>query len=193
MTHGGHNPHQEMAHSLLSLQEWSFLCVTLISTELYLTEEDLKKLHDFEEQCVEKYFHEKTKGLNCSFEEQIRVTSERWSIFLFISKTATKQHDRSRISKRIERLPFKPQRSKLCTTWSMCCNMIYGICIYLLDITVVWTVFHFQGVSGDRRQESLSDGLSFHCLHVEELRETKEQETQDNQGSRPRNTHISVG
>lgn len=49
----------------------------LISTELYLTEEDLKKLYDFEEQCVEKYFHEKTKGLNCSFEEQIRVTSDR--------------------------------------------------------------------------------------------------------------------
>ncbi|KAM7330000.1 hypothetical protein ACRRTK_011613 [Alexandromys fortis] len=58
-------------------QERSFICVMLISTELYLTEEDLKKLYDFEEQCVEKYFHEKTKGLNCSFEEQIRVTSER--------------------------------------------------------------------------------------------------------------------
>ncbi|CAO2584951.1 Transient receptor potential cation channel subfamily M member 6 [Lemmus lemmus] len=48
-----------------------------VGLKLYLTEEDLKKLYDFEEQCVEKYFHEKTKGLNCSFEEQIRVTSER--------------------------------------------------------------------------------------------------------------------
>ncbi|XP_048188298.1 transient receptor potential cation channel subfamily M member 6 isoform X2 [Perognathus longimembris pacificus] len=45
--------------------------------KLYLSKEDLKKLHDFEEQCVEKYFHEKAEGLNCSFEEQIRVTSER--------------------------------------------------------------------------------------------------------------------
>lgn len=50
---------------------------TFTSTELYLSKEDLKKLHDFEEQCVEKYFHEKMDNLNCSFEEQIRVTSER--------------------------------------------------------------------------------------------------------------------
>ncbi|XP_069891859.1 transient receptor potential cation channel subfamily M member 6 isoform X3 [Dipodomys merriami] len=45
--------------------------------KLYLSKEDLKKLHDFEEQCVEKYFHEKAEGLNCSSEERIRVTSER--------------------------------------------------------------------------------------------------------------------
>ncbi|KAM4877891.1 transient receptor potential cation channel subfamily M member 6 [Thomomys bottae] len=45
--------------------------------KLYLSTEDLKKLHDFEEQCVETYFHEKAEGLNCSFEERIRVTSER--------------------------------------------------------------------------------------------------------------------
>ncbi|XP_050015899.1 transient receptor potential cation channel subfamily M member 6 isoform X2 [Alexandromys fortis] len=54
-----------------------------VGLKLYLTEEDLKKLYDFEEQCVEKYFHEKTKGLNCSFEEQIRVTSERVSEMFF--------------------------------------------------------------------------------------------------------------
>lgn len=53
------------------------LCTILISIELYLSKEDLKKLHDFEEQCVEKYFHEKMEGLNCSCEERIRVTSER--------------------------------------------------------------------------------------------------------------------
>ncbi|XP_007937798.1 transient receptor potential cation channel subfamily M member 6 [Orycteropus afer afer] len=46
-------------------------------SELYLSNEDLKKLHDFEEQCVEKYFHEKMENLNCSCEEQIRVTSGR--------------------------------------------------------------------------------------------------------------------
>ncbi|KAL0607095.1 Transient receptor potential cation channel subfamily M member 6 [Plecturocebus cupreus] len=45
--------------------------------ELYLSKEDLKKLHDFEEQCVEKYFHEKMENVNCSCEERIRVTSER--------------------------------------------------------------------------------------------------------------------
>ncbi|XP_051002179.1 transient receptor potential cation channel subfamily M member 6 isoform X1 [Acomys russatus] len=51
--------------------------------KLYLTKDDLKKLHDFEEQCVEKYFHEKAEGLNRSFEEQIRVTSERVSEMFF--------------------------------------------------------------------------------------------------------------
>ncbi|XP_017398726.1 transient receptor potential cation channel subfamily M member 6 [Cebus imitator] len=45
--------------------------------KLYLSKEDLKKLHDFEEQCVEKYFHEKMENVNCSREERIRVTSER--------------------------------------------------------------------------------------------------------------------
>uniref|UniRef100_A0A8C5KNX4 non-specific serine/threonine protein kinase n=1 Tax=Jaculus jaculus TaxID=51337 RepID=A0A8C5KNX4_JACJA len=45
--------------------------------KLYLSTEDLKKLHDFEEQCVEKYFHEKMEHLDCSSEERIRVTSER--------------------------------------------------------------------------------------------------------------------
>ncbi|KAM6169965.1 transient receptor potential cation channel subfamily M member 6 [Rhynchocyon petersi] len=48
-----------------------------VGLKLYLSTEDLKKLHDFEEQCVEKYFHEKMESLNCSYEEQIRVTSGR--------------------------------------------------------------------------------------------------------------------
>uniref|UniRef100_A0A8D0Q7Y0 Transient receptor potential cation channel subfamily M member 6 n=1 Tax=Sus scrofa TaxID=9823 RepID=A0A8D0Q7Y0_PIG len=43
-----------------------------VGLKLYLSKEDLKKLHDFEEQCVEKYFHEKMEGLNCSCEERIR-------------------------------------------------------------------------------------------------------------------------
>uniref|UniRef100_A0A452HZS7 non-specific serine/threonine protein kinase n=1 Tax=Gopherus agassizii TaxID=38772 RepID=A0A452HZS7_9SAUR len=40
-------------------------------------DEDLKKLHEFEEQCVERYFHEKNENLNSSDSERIRVTSER--------------------------------------------------------------------------------------------------------------------
>ncbi|XP_023578761.1 transient receptor potential cation channel subfamily M member 6 [Octodon degus] len=48
-----------------------------VGLKLYLSTEDLKKLHDFEEQCVEKYFHEKTERLHCSFEERVRATSER--------------------------------------------------------------------------------------------------------------------
>nr|XP_058157645.1 transient receptor potential cation channel subfamily M member 6 isoform X2 [Dasypus novemcinctus] len=54
-----------------------------VGLKLYLSKEDLKKLHDFEEHCVEKYFHEKMESLNCSCEEQIRVTSERVSEIYF--------------------------------------------------------------------------------------------------------------
>uniref|UniRef100_H3BVY3 non-specific serine/threonine protein kinase n=1 Tax=Tetraodon nigroviridis TaxID=99883 RepID=H3BVY3_TETNG len=45
--------------------------------KLFLTEEDRKKLHDFEEQCVEAYFHEKDDQFHSGSEERIRVTSER--------------------------------------------------------------------------------------------------------------------
>uniref|UniRef100_A0A665VRU0 non-specific serine/threonine protein kinase n=1 Tax=Echeneis naucrates TaxID=173247 RepID=A0A665VRU0_ECHNA len=46
--------------------------------KLFLTEEDQKKLHDFEEQCVETYFHEKDDQFHSGSEERIRLTSERW-------------------------------------------------------------------------------------------------------------------
>ncbi|XP_044057546.1 transient receptor potential cation channel subfamily M member 7 isoform X2 [Siniperca chuatsi] len=45
--------------------------------KLFLTEEDQKKLHDFEEQCVETYFHEKDDQFHSGSEERIRHTSER--------------------------------------------------------------------------------------------------------------------
>lgn len=45
--------------------------------KLFLTEEDQKKLHDFEEQCVEMYFHEKDDQFHSGSEERIRLTSER--------------------------------------------------------------------------------------------------------------------
>ncbi|KAJ8340402.1 hypothetical protein SKAU_G00350350 [Synaphobranchus kaupii] len=45
--------------------------------KLFLTEEDQKKLHDFEEQCVETYFHEKDDQFHSGSEERIRVTSDR--------------------------------------------------------------------------------------------------------------------
>uniref|UniRef100_A0A669Q999 non-specific serine/threonine protein kinase n=1 Tax=Phasianus colchicus TaxID=9054 RepID=A0A669Q999_PHACC len=47
------------------------------SNESDQEEGDLKKLHDFEEQCVEKYFHEKNESLSSSDNERIRVTTER--------------------------------------------------------------------------------------------------------------------
>ncbi|XP_061465295.1 transient receptor potential cation channel subfamily M member 6 [Rhineura floridana] len=48
-----------------------------VELKLYLSDEELKKLHDFEEQCVEKYLHEKNESLHFSDSERIRVTTER--------------------------------------------------------------------------------------------------------------------
>uniref|UniRef100_A0A672V9L4 non-specific serine/threonine protein kinase n=1 Tax=Strigops habroptila TaxID=2489341 RepID=A0A672V9L4_STRHB len=45
--------------------------------KLFLTEEDQKKLHDFEELCVEMYFNEKDDQFHSGSEERIRVTFER--------------------------------------------------------------------------------------------------------------------
>ncbi|XP_064152894.1 transient receptor potential cation channel subfamily M member 6 isoform X2 [Anguilla rostrata] len=44
--------------------------------KLYLCPEDLKRLHDFEEQCVAEYFHRKSKNLHCSQENRIRSTNQ---------------------------------------------------------------------------------------------------------------------
>ncbi|NXO05082.1 TRPM6 protein, partial [Rhinopomastus cyanomelas] len=48
-----------------------------VGLKLYLSDEELKKLHDFEEQCVEKYFHEKNESLSSSSSERIHLTKER--------------------------------------------------------------------------------------------------------------------
>ncbi|XP_067885155.1 transient receptor potential cation channel subfamily M member 3 [Heterodontus francisci] len=45
--------------------------------KLFITEDELKKLHDFEEQCIEEYFREKDDMFNSSNDERIRVTAER--------------------------------------------------------------------------------------------------------------------
>ena len=55
------------------------------SIELFLTEEDQKKLHDFEEQCVEMYFNEKDDKFHSGSEERIRVTFERFRNSLIIT------------------------------------------------------------------------------------------------------------
>ncbi|NXM71307.1 TRPM6 protein, partial [Serilophus lunatus] len=48
-----------------------------VGLKLYLSDEELKKLHDFEEQCVEKYFHEKNESLSSSDSERIHLTTKR--------------------------------------------------------------------------------------------------------------------
>ncbi|XP_074090371.1 transient receptor potential cation channel subfamily M member 1-like [Macrotis lagotis] len=45
--------------------------------KLFLNDEELKKLHEFEEQCMEEYFQEKEDEQQSSSDERIRVTSER--------------------------------------------------------------------------------------------------------------------
>lgn len=42
----------------------------------------MKKVHDFEEQCIEEYFREKDDRFNSSNDERIRVTSERCTLFV---------------------------------------------------------------------------------------------------------------
>lgn len=56
---------------------YKLLLLLFFFPELFLTEEDQKKLHDFEEQCVETYFHEKDDQFHSGSEERIRLTSER--------------------------------------------------------------------------------------------------------------------
>lgn len=48
-----------------------------MSSELVLSPDELKSLHEFEEQCVEEYFREKDDEKQSSNNERIRVTSER--------------------------------------------------------------------------------------------------------------------
>lgn len=58
------------------------------SAELFITDDELKKVHDFEEQCIEEYFREKEDRFNSSNDERIRVTSERCAILALVSNTA---------------------------------------------------------------------------------------------------------
>lgn len=52
--------------------------------ELFITDDELKKVHDFEEQCIEEYFREKDDRFNSSNDERIRVTSERCTTFCLV-------------------------------------------------------------------------------------------------------------
>ncbi|XP_074651257.1 transient receptor potential cation channel subfamily M member 3-like [Tubulanus polymorphus] len=45
--------------------------------KLFLSDEDVEKLHDFEEECIEDYFRERENRLARSTDERIRQTNER--------------------------------------------------------------------------------------------------------------------
>jgi len=53
--------------------------------KLFLEEEDMERLYDFEEECVEGYFREKDTKLQLSTEERIKTTTERVSQKYFFS------------------------------------------------------------------------------------------------------------
>lgn len=70
----------------LGFELWPInLFSTLSSAELFITEDELKKVHDFEEQCIEEYFREKDDRFHSSNDERIRVTSERSDILSHLS------------------------------------------------------------------------------------------------------------
>ncbi len=56
----------------LSVAEW---CCDF--PELFLDEEEVEKVHDFEEECMEDYFRERTILFQSSTDERIKVTNER--------------------------------------------------------------------------------------------------------------------
>uniref|UniRef100_A0A8C9SSL9 non-specific serine/threonine protein kinase n=1 Tax=Scleropages formosus TaxID=113540 RepID=A0A8C9SSL9_SCLFO len=45
--------------------------------QLFLSDEDQRKLHDFEERCVQTYFRDKDEQFHSSNEQRIKVTSQR--------------------------------------------------------------------------------------------------------------------
>lgn len=71
----GH-PHPTTA----TIKQHDSITLFFLLLELFLSDEELKKLYEFEEQCVEEYFQEKEDEEQSSNDERIRVTSERYLI-----------------------------------------------------------------------------------------------------------------
>lgn len=45
--------------------------------ELFLSDEAIEQLHDFEEECLDAYFHEGERKQLSSIDERIRLTTDR--------------------------------------------------------------------------------------------------------------------
>uniref|UniRef100_A0A671VB47 Transient receptor potential cation channel, subfamily M, member 1a n=1 Tax=Sparus aurata TaxID=8175 RepID=A0A671VB47_SPAAU len=61
--------------------------------QLVLSPDELKSLHEFEEQCVEEYFREKDDEKQSSNNERIRVTSERVeNMFMRLEEVNEREH-----------------------------------------------------------------------------------------------------
>ena len=64
-------------HGLFGKGLQSLKTVFLFLSELFLSHDDMEKLHDFEEECAEDYFREKEIQLQSSSEKRIQVINER--------------------------------------------------------------------------------------------------------------------
>lgn len=68
-------------HTPATIKQYDSITLFFLSlSELFLNDEELKKLYEFEEQCVEEYFQEKEDEQQSSNDERIRVTSERYPV-----------------------------------------------------------------------------------------------------------------
>lgn len=56
----------------------NFVLVFFSRTEIYLTDEEKDKLHEFELQCLEDYVRHKENKLQTSANKRISAISERW-------------------------------------------------------------------------------------------------------------------
>ena len=48
-----------------------------MNTELFLDSDEVRKIHDFEEDCVDDYFMTKELNKEASTEERIKATNQR--------------------------------------------------------------------------------------------------------------------
>jgi len=48
--------------------------------ELFLSDHDIERLHDFEEECMEIYYREKESKIKATIEQQMKLNAERFVI-----------------------------------------------------------------------------------------------------------------
>ena len=60
------------------------MCLLWYISELFLSDEAIEQLHDFEEECLDAYFHEGECKQLCSVEERVRLTTERSACSLIL-------------------------------------------------------------------------------------------------------------
>ena len=67
------------ARFLMRRLNWFYFLIFI--SELFLSHDDMEKLHDFEEECAEDYFREKDIQLQSSSDKRIQVINERFVLW----------------------------------------------------------------------------------------------------------------